>query len=109
MIFEPLGFYFCLILLAAWLLWIDGWRAWTIWRQDRYLTRTLRPLEHREVARAEALFGRPSEVVPGSNGRRLYVWKGPSMPGHEARDRLVIVTMTVSDLDLVDHAVFEPR
>lgn len=69
-----------------------GWEAVRNWRdrgQHRRLTGLVRGYEGRLAEEAVSQFGEPEEIVRGSSGRRLFVWK---RSGHA---QLLVVSITV--------------
>lgn len=105
--FEVLTFYASLIGLFVWLVLSDTLADWRRWFRFHRVKAVLRTLEGKEVARAEAAFGPAQEVVSGSEGRRLYVWKSPAALPPAAT--LLIITVTVDGGGIVTHAGWEER
>lgn len=92
--------------------WLFAREATVDWRR-RYRARRVQALltgfEGRPVLRAEEVLGTPWEIVNGSAGRALYIWKGPHAKGIPVAATLLIVTLTVEADGRVSHAVFEER
>ena len=109
MVFEVLFFFVSLFVLGLWLFVSDALSQWRrYWRAYR-VGRLLRSLEGGEVARAEMLFGPPREIVAGSGGRSLYVWKGPDSRFIPSAAPLLIITLTVEASGKISHAAWEER
>ena len=109
MVFEVVFFFVSLTALGAWLFAREALSDYRRRYRGRRVDELLRPLEGRELARAEALFGPADEVLGGSGGRRLYVWKAPQRPHLPAAGPLLIITITVDGAGLVTHAAWEER
>lgn len=78
------------------------------WR-GRRMKALIRKFPGREVERAKAVLGAPSEVVTGKGGRRLYVWKNPERGNIPSSPDLLIVTLTVDGAGIVSQATWEVR
>ena len=109
MVFEVVFFFVSLTVLGAWLFAREALSDFRRRYRGRRVDEMLAPLAGREVARAEALLGRADEVLAGSGGRRLYVWKAPRRPGIPSAAPLLIITITVDGAGIVTHAAWEER
>lgn len=45
---------------------------------------------------AEKVFGPPTEIVDGTSGRQLYIWKSPNLPHIPKGNSLLVVTLTIN-------------
>lgn len=109
MVFEVVFFFASLTVLGLWLILRDFLDRFRQRYRARRVDELLAPLPGREVARAEALFGTPHEVLDGSGGRRLYVWKSPVTRAIPRAPALLIITLTVDGAGNVTHAAWEER
>ena len=109
MVFEVLFFFVSLFALGLWLFLSDAFSQWrTLWRARRVAS-LLSSLEGREVAQAEMVLGPPREILTGSGGRSLYVWKGPESRYIPRAAPLLIITLTVDAAGKISHAAWEER
>lgn len=69
----------------------------------------LQTMEGKELAGAEAMLGPATEIVNGSGGRRLYLWKAPECRAIPHADLLLIITLTVNADGIVTHATWDER
>jgi hypothetical protein len=61
------------------------------------------------VVQAETVLGPPVEIVNGSGGRSLYVWKDPASRAIPRAASLLIITLTVDAAGIVTHTAYEER
>jgi hypothetical protein len=95
--FEITLFFLSILGLGVLLFARDWWRAAREgWRVRRMEVLLVRLLGHR-VEEAEALLGPVSELATGSDGRRLYVWKGPTGQRVPRAPSLLIVSITTNE------------
>lgn len=69
------------------------------WRNQRRataMTHELSLLPGKMAWEAERVFGPPTEILEGTSGRRLYIWKALSLPGIPHSDGLLVVTLTIN-------------
>ena len=55
----------------------------------------LKDMAGKKAWEVEQRFGPPTEVVTGSSGRQLYIWKALSLPGIPSGGGLLVVTLTI--------------
>jgi len=109
LVFEVVFFFVSLTVLGLWLLARDEAEVWRgAWRARR-VRQLLRTFDGKELARAENVLGPASEIVNGSRGRRLYVWKDPVARGIPSAASLLIITLTVDGAGIVTHVAWELR
>ena len=91
-------------------LWLFAREATVDWRR-RYRTRRVQALlnrwEGQPVQKAESVLGTPNEVINGSAGRSLYIWKDP--PKIPKAQTLLIITITVDAHAQITHTALEER
>jgi hypothetical protein len=109
LVFEVLFFFVSLIGLGLWLLSTEALADWRRIRRSNRVRRLIHTFDGKEVARAEAVLGPATEIITGSAGRRLYVWKGPSSNSIPAAASLLIITITVDATGIVTHVAAEER
>jgi hypothetical protein len=109
LVFEFVFFFLSLFALGLWLFAGDTYADGRRWYRARRVGKLLRALEGRDVARAQNALGRPSEVIHGSGGRSLYVWKDYAPGALPGASTLLIITLTVDGAGLVTHAGWEER
>lgn len=109
MVFEVVFFFLSLFALGLWLLLSDTAGQWRRYWRARRVGRLLRSIEGGEVVRAEQLLGPPREILTGSGGRSLYVWKGPESRSIPRAAPLLIITLTVDAAGKISHAAWEER
>ncbi|MBZ2187397.1 MAG: hypothetical protein K7J46_22065 [Bryobacter sp.] len=69
------------------------------WRNQRRalaMSSELSQLPGKMAWEAEKVFGPPTEIVEGTSGRRLYIWKALSLPRIPKADGLLVVTLTIN-------------
>ena len=109
MVFEVLFFFVFLFGLGFWLITSEALADWRRIRRANRVRRLIHTFEGKEVARAEAVLGPATEIIAGSTGRRLYVWKGPDSKSIPPAAPLLIVTLTVDATGIVTHVAAEER
>ncbi|WP_155121572.1 hypothetical protein [Bryobacter aggregatus] len=62
----------------------------------RVVDHQLEDLPGQMVWLAERRFGPPTEIVHGTTGRQLYIWKVLSLPGIPTGSGLMVVTLTIA-------------
>lgn len=75
-------------------------------RRGRWLDRTIAALEGRSVEAAAERLGLPTEVIDGSAGRALWVWKAPPAPPAAG---LVILSLDVNASGIVTGGAWRSR
>lgn len=75
-------------------------------RRGRWLDRTIIALEGRPVAAAAERLGLPTEVIDGSAGVALWVWKAPPAPPAPG---LVILSLDVNANGIVTGGAWRSR
>jgi hypothetical protein len=109
LVFEVLFFFVSLTVLGLWLFAREALFGWRLRYRARRVRALLDSFEGHEAVRAEAVLGPPFEIVNGSGGRSLYVWKGPVTRVIPAAGTLLILTLTVDAAGIVTQAVAEER
>jgi hypothetical protein len=85
---------------------------YVFWRNQQRadaLGRALRALEGQPAWDAEKRFGAPTEVVEGTSGRSLHIWKGERLPGVPPGAGLLVVTLTIEAGGLISGAHWQQR
>lgn len=75
-------------------------------RRGRWLDRTITALEGRPVEAAAERLGLPTEVIDGSQGQALWVWKAPPAPPAPG---LVILSLDVNKSGIVTGGAWRSR
>jgi hypothetical protein len=109
LVFEVVFFFVSLSALGAWLFAREGLYQWRLRHRARRVQSLLRGLEGRPVVQAETVLGPPVEIVNGSGGRSLYVWKDPASRAIPRAASLLIITLTVDAAGIVTHTAYEER
>jgi hypothetical protein len=82
------------------------------WRNQQradFLGKALAALEGKPAWEAEKQFGPPSEIVSGTSGRQLYIWKALSLPKVPQGTGLVVLTLTVGSDGGILHTHMQKR
>jgi len=109
LVFEVLFFFVSLFVLGLWLFAREAAGQLRHWRRARRVNALLKTLEGGDIVRAETILGPPVEIVPGSGGRSLYVWKAPEAPEIPRAEPLLIVTLTADAAGRVTSVAWEER
>lgn len=109
MVFDVVFFFLALSALGLWLFIREGMADWRRWYRARRVKALLSSLEGRDVGRAEAVLGPAGEIISGSSGRTLYVWKEPVARAIPEAASLLIITITVNGAGVITHAGWEER
>jgi len=64
-------------------------------RRAQAVGQELEGLAGKKAWEVERRFGPPTEVVSGTSGRQLYIWKAPVLPGVPKGGGLLVLTLTV--------------
>lgn len=75
-------------------------------RRSRWLDQTITALEGRRVEAAAERLGLPTEVIDGSAGRALWVWKAPPAPPAPG---LVILSLDVNASGIITGGAWRSR
>lgn len=70
-------------------------------QREEKLNGMLEHLRGRKIQEATRDFGEPSEIVFGSSGARLYIWKEPAGPVLPRGSGIVVITVKVDPADVV--------
>ena len=70
-------------------------------RREVQLNGMLAKLHGKKIQEATRDFGEPSEIVFGSSGARLYIWKEPAGPRLPRGSGIVVITVNVDPADTV--------
>ncbi len=65
-------------------------------RRSNAMDHELRLLPGKKAWEAEQVFGPPTEIVDGTSGRQLYIWKALDLPHIPKGDRLLVITLTIN-------------
>ncbi|MBL8237632.1 MAG: hypothetical protein JNM66_09450 [Bryobacterales bacterium] len=109
MVFEVVFFFVSLTALGAWLFVREGLDSWRLRRRSLRVDLLLAGLQGKSAVHAESLLGPPFEIVFGSQGRSLYIWKDPVTPAIPIAATLLIITLTVEADGCISHVAAEER
>lgn len=104
-----------LVFVAMLLLFYAGTQIWSLVSRVRARIRgrridaMVKSMDGQRIQDAEKLFGPPLEVVDGTTGRQLYIWKSPPSEQFPPGPGLLIVTLTVDSHGWITHAVWKAR
>ncbi len=73
----------------------DLYLFWRNQRRSDFIGKALAALEGQPAWEAEKRFGPPTEVVSGTTGRQLYIWKTLQLPGVPVGSGLLVLTLTI--------------
>jgi len=106
---EILVFILAVIALCVRGLWIELSSNWNDNRRDAALTTLLEPIKGQPIGGAIERFGQPAEVVPGTTGRALYIWRAPPAKRFPSGKGLLIVTLTADEAGTITDAQWVAR
>ena len=95
MLWEVALFILSVTLLSGYSLGVDLYRRLRDRRRADVVVHELNGLAGKKAWEAEQRFGPPTEVVTGTSGRQLYIWKALSLPGIPSGRGLLVVTLTI--------------
>lgn len=95
MLWEVILLILSVTLLCTYSLLMDFYAYWLSKRRGRALDKELHQLEGKKAWDAERRFGPPTEIVHGSTGRQLYIWKSNDLPHIPHSKGLLVVTLTI--------------
>lgn len=72
---------------------LSNWRSH---RRESAMSVELSQLEGKAVWEAEKVFGPPTEIVEGTSGRLLYIWKALDLPRIPHAESLLVLTLTIN-------------
>jgi hypothetical protein len=78
-------------------------------RRAVVIFKELNKLSGKHAWDAEQRFGPPTEVVSGTSGRQLYIWKLLSLPGIPKGSGLLVITLTIAADGLIDQSHWQKR
>ena len=107
MVFEVIFFFVSLTVLGFWLFAREATVDWRRQYRNRRVQALLNAWDGQSVQKAEARFGPPNEIVNGSAGRSLYIWKDP--PKIPKAQTLLIITLTVNAQAQITQSALEER
>ena len=107
MVFEVIFFFVSLTALGFWLFAREATVDWRRRYRARRAQALLNDWDRQPVQKAEARLGPPNEIVNGSNGRSLYIWKDP--PRIPKAQTLLIITLTVNAQAQITATALEER
>jgi hypothetical protein len=58
---------------------------------------------------AEQVFGPPTEIVEGTSGRQLYIWKALNIPRVPNGSSLLVITLTINPDGFVSDTHWQQR
>jgi hypothetical protein len=87
----------------------DWMEAFRMRKRRKYLNALMGRLEGGTLREANRTLGDPTEIVAGSGGRLMYVWKGPEQGEIPEAEELVIVTVIAEADGTVTKAAWEQR
>lgn len=97
------------MLLCSYSLVRDLYIFWRHQQRQDFLGKALLCLEGKTAWDAEKRFGPPTEIVEGTTGRQLFIWKANELPGLPAGQGLVVLTLTVGRDGEILESHFEQR
>ena len=94
---------FILIVAILYGIAVAGWalKARRNRQREIQLNGMLAQLQGRKIQEATRDFGEPSEILFGSSGARLYIWKEPAGPRLPRGSGVVVITVKVDPADVV--------
>ena len=95
MLWEVTLFILSVTLLCCYSLGVDLYRRLRDRRRADVVGHELNDLAGKKAWEVEQRFGPPTEVVSGTSGRQLYIWKALSLPGIPSGGGLLVVTLTI--------------
>ncbi len=95
MLWEVAVFILSVTLLCFYSLGIDLFRYLRDRKRARVVGHELEEMSGKKAWEAERRFGPPTEVVSGTSGRQLYIWKALALPGLPKGGGLLVLTLTV--------------
>ena len=107
MVFEVIFFFVSLTALGFWLFAREATVDWRRRYRNRRVQSLLNKWEGQPVQKAESVLGTPNEIVNGSAGRSLYIWKDP--PKIPKAQTLLIITLTVNAQAQITATALEER
>jgi hypothetical protein len=107
LVFEVIFFFVSLTVLGFWLFAREATVDWRRNYRSRRVQALLQKWEGQSVQKAESRLGPPTEIVNGSSGRSLYIWKDP--PSIPKASTLLIITLTVNAQAKITATALEER
>ncbi len=95
MLWEVILLILSVIILCLFNIGQEVLRNWRKLRRADALGKELGQLSGKMAWEAEKLFGPPTEIVEGTSGRSLYIWKSLSLPRIPKDSGLLVVTLTI--------------
>lgn len=95
MLWEVILLIVSITILCSYGLLKDLFVFWRNQQRADFIGKALQALEGQPVWEAEKRFGPPSEIVSGTSGRQLYIWKADSFPAMPQGSGLMVLTLTV--------------
>jgi hypothetical protein len=95
MLWELILLIVSVTLLCSYSLLRDLYLFWRNQRRGDFLGKALAALEGQPAWEAEKRFGPPTEIVSGTSGRQLYIWKANQLPNVPFGTGLLVLTLTV--------------
>ncbi len=106
---EILTLFSFLLILGLVLVARDWTTTYRLRRRRTYMNRLMGQLTGQPMRRANVVLGDPTEIVTGSGGRQMYVWKGPEQKKIPEAPELLIVTIIADADGTITKAAWESR
>jgi len=101
---------FSFVLILGLVLMVRDWAAiYRLRRRRKYMNWLMDQLTGQPLRRANLALGDPTEVVTGSGGRQMHVWKGPERATIPEAPELLIVTIIADADGKITKAAWESR
>ncbi len=101
---------FSFVLILGLVLVAKDWAVmYRLRRRRQYMNRLMDQLTGQPLRRANLALGDPTEIVNGSSGRQMYVWKGPEREAIPEAPELLIVTIIADADGTITKAAWESR
>jgi hypothetical protein len=106
---EILTLFSFVLILGIVLLAKDAKLRFQFRRRKRFMDAMMAELEGVSIEQARRRLGEPTEIVSGSEGRQMYVWKGPEAEPIPPTPELVIVTIIADGAGVITKTAWESR
>jgi hypothetical protein len=108
-VIEVLTFFLALAILSSLGLLRELRKARRRKDRDRALVRALQPYYDKRVELAEERLGPPTEILPGQQGRTLYIWNDAHPQQVPSLNDVLIVSMTVAPEGTIEDMYWRTR
>lgn len=109
MLWELILLVVSITILCSYGLLKDLYIFWRNQQRADFLGKALHALEGKPAWEAEKQFGPPTEVVSGTSGRQLYIWKAASLPHVPQGTGLMVLTLTIDPQGGITETHMEKR